>query len=304
MMVNQEPIFKGIFPPVSTIFTEGGQLDKVGMRTVIDFLIDSGVDGLFFLGSGGEFSQMSVEERKEVAAFATDYVNGRVPVLIGTGGTHTREVISLTEHSKEIGADGVVIINPYYWPLTEENLYEHYSRIAQAVDIPILLYNFPGLTGQELTPEMILRLVDNHHNIVGVKDTVDTAGHIREIILKVKTKHPHFAVFAGFDDHLWNTLSLGGDGAISASGNFAPELTVGIYQAFKKQEYGKAIELHQRLAYLPLMYKLDSPFVNVVKEAMRLRGIEVSSYVLPPSSPLEAAKIEELKEILKHAGLL
>ena len=302
-MSNQEPMFKGVIPPVSTLFTSEGKLDESGMKRLIDFLIDSGVDGLFFLGSGGEFSQMSVEERKQVAAFATNYVDKRVPVLIGTGGVHTREVIELSEHSKLIGADGVVIINPYYWNLSDDNLYEHYSEIARAVDLPILLYNFPGLTGQELTPEMILKLVETHSNIVGIKDTVDTAGHIREIILKVKSKHPHFAVFAGFDDHLWNTLSLGGDGVISASGNFAPELTIGIYQSFVNKDYGKAIELHQRLAYLPLMYKLDSPFVNVIKEAMKLRGLIDSTYVLPPARPLSEKKIAELKTYLAKAGV-
>ncbi len=297
-------MFKGVIPPVSTLFTSEGKLDEAGMRKLIDYLIESGVDGLFFLGSGGEFSQMTLAEREQLATFATQYVNKRVPVLIGTGAVHTREVIELTEHSKSIGADGVVIVNPYYWTLSDSNLYEHYSSVAKAVDIPILLYNFPNLTGQELTPALILKLVDHHENIVGIKDTVDTAGHIREIILKVKTKHPHFSVLAGFDDHLWNTISLGGDGVISASGNFAPELTVGIYQAFVNEDYTRAIELHRRLAYLPLMYKLDSPFVNVIKEAMKLRGLIESTYVLPPAQTLTEDKVVELKVILEKAQLL
>jgi 4-hydroxy-tetrahydrodipicolinate synthase len=302
-MDSAGPIFKGVIPPVSTLFTNEGELDKVGMKKLIDFLIQAGVNGLFFLGSGGEFSQMTIKERKELAAFATDYVNKRVPVLIGTGAVHTREVIELTKHSKSIGADGVVIVNPYYWTLTEDNLYEHYRTVAEAVDIPILLYNFPNLTGQELTPDLILKLVDRHSNIIGIKDTVDTAGHIREIILKVKTKHPHFSVFAGFDDHLWNTISLGGDGVISASANFAPELTIGIYQAFINKDYGKAVELHRRIAYLPLMYKIDSPFVNVIKEAMKIRGLIESAYVLPPARQLDEKYLSTLKEILKKAGV-
>lgn len=296
--------FYGIIPPVPTIFDENLELDRRGMGKLIDFLIEEGVNGLFFLGSGGEFNHMSLEERKEVAAFATDYVKGRVPVLIGTGGTNTREIISLNRHAKEIGADGVVIINPYYWPLTEENLLAHYGEIAENTEISILLYNFPDLTGQDLTPEIVIKLVDKYPNIVGIKETVDTAGHIREMILKVKSRYPYFSVMAGFDDHLLNTLALGGDGAISASGNFAPELTVGIYQAFRTGNYEKAIELHRKLAFLPLIYKLDSPFVNVVKEAIKLRGIDVSTYVLPPARPLRAEQIRELIEILKNASLL
>lgn len=153
--MKNEPIFKGVIPPVSTVLTNDGNIDVDGMKALIDFIMESGVDGLFFLGSGGEFNQMSVEERKAFAEFTVGYVNKRVPVLIGTGSTNTREVIELTLHSKEIGADGVVIINPHYWPLSDEHLFDHYGKVAEAVDIPILLYNFPNLTGQELTPEMV-----------------------------------------------------------------------------------------------------------------------------------------------------
>lgn len=217
--------FHGIIPPVCTIFDETGDLDRNGMGKLIDFLIKSKVDGLFFLGSVGEFSQMSSDERKAVAEFAIEYVDGRLPVLIGTGSSNTREAIELSLHSKKHGADGVVIINPYYWSLSEENLYKHYARIAEKVQLPILLYNFPTITGQDLNPEIVLKLAKSHSNIVGIKDTVDSAGHIRETILTVKAERSDFAVFAGFDDHLWNTLSLGGDGCISASTNFAPELT-------------------------------------------------------------------------------
>ncbi|OLO36988.1 dihydrodipicolinate synthase family protein [Alkalihalophilus pseudofirmus] len=302
--MNNAVRFKGVIPPVSTVFTNEGKLDQKSTGKLIDFLIESQVDGLFFLGTGGEFSQMSVVERKEVAQFAVDYVKGRVPVLIGTGSTSTKEVIELSLHSKKVGADGVVVINPYYWPLSEEHLYQHYAKIAENVELPILLYNFPGLTGQDLSPDFVVKLVDQFPHIVGIKDTVDTAGHIRELIIKVKGKHPRFSVLCGFDDHLFNTLSLGGDGVISASGNFAPELTVGIYHAFQSNDIKLAVELHQRLAYIPLMYKLDSPFVNVIKEAMKMRGHDISTYVLPPARPLSEQKKQELKSILEKAELL
>jgi 4-hydroxy-tetrahydrodipicolinate synthase len=296
--------FHGIIPPVSIIFNDKGELDKKGMSTVIDFLIDSGVDGLFFLGSGGEFSQMSVEERMEVASFSTEYVNGRLPVLIGTGSSSTREVVLLSQHAEKVGADAVVIINPYYWPLTEENLLAHYSEVANSINLPILLYNFPTLSGQDLSPELVLQLVEKHENIVGIKETVENVSHIRDMILTVKGKHPNFAVFSGFDDHLFNTLSLGGDGAISASINFAPELAIGVYNAFKEKQFEKAVELHKRLAFLPTMYKLDSPFVGVIKEAMKLKGLDISTHVLPPARSLSSEKLQELKNILIEAKLL
>ncbi|KIL51922.1 dihydrodipicolinate synthase family protein [Jeotgalibacillus soli] len=298
--MSNHKVFKGIIPPVSTILNEQGKLERQGMGRLIDFLIDSKVDGLFFLGTGGEFSQMSTEERKEVAAFAVEHVNSRVPVFIGTGSASTREVVELSNHSKNIGADAVVVINPYYWPLSEDNLFAHYSEIARSVDLPILLYNFPALTGQDLSPDFVLKLVNEHQNIVGIKETVDAAGHIREMILKVKSVHPSFSVLCGFDDHLLNTLSLGGDGAISATGNFAPQLTIGIYQAFIKKDYNKAIELHKKLAVLPEMYKLDSPFVSVIKEAIKMTGMDIPTYVLPPARALSNEKRRLLAELLKN----
>jgi len=296
--------FQGIIPPVSIIFNDQGELDRKGMGTVIDFLIESGVDGLFFLGSGGEFTQMSTEQRMEVAAFTTEYVNKRVPVLIGTGSTSTREVVRLSQHAEKAGADGVVIINPYYWVLTEENLYAHFSEAANSVNLPILLYNYPTLSGQDLSPEFVLSLVENHPNIIGIKETVENISHIRDMISTVKEKYPKFAVFSGFDDHLFPTLCLGGDGAISASVNFAPQLAIGIYKAFQEKRVDDAVALHKRLSFLPLMYKLDSPFVNVVKEAMKLMGLDISTNVLPPAHSLSKEKIQELKKLLVQAELL
>jgi len=302
--MEKTTIFKGIIPPVSTILNQQGKLNEKEQGLLIDRLIEAGVDGLFFLGTGGEFSQMSVEERKAVAEFAVRYTNKRVPVLIGTGSTSTREVIMLSQHAQQIGADAVVVINPYYWQLTEENLFSHYRDIANSVDLPILLYNFPNLTGQDLSPDFVCALVDQHPNIVGIKETIDSVGHIQEMILKVKKKHPHFAVFSGFDNHLLNTLQLGGDGTISASGNFAPQLSVGIYNAFTSGDLEKAAALHRQLAILPLLYQIDSPFVNVVKEATKLCGLDISTDVLPPSRPLSNEKIEKVKDILALANVL
>ncbi|WP_404455037.1 dihydrodipicolinate synthase family protein [Oceanobacillus kapialis] len=296
--------FHGIIPPVSTILQSNGELDKEGTKTVIDYLINAGVDGLFFLGSGGEFTQMSRELRMEVAAFTTEYVNRRVPVLIGTGSTSTSEAVLLSKHAEDVGADGVVVINPYYWNLSEENLLAHYGEIAEAINLPIMLYNFPELTGQDLNAETVLKLVDKYDNIIGIKETIDSIGHIVEMISTVKGKHPEFKVFAGFDNHLLNTLTMGGDGAICASVNFAPELAVGVYNAYKENNLQKALTLQEKLSIIPTMYKIDSPFVSVVKEAMKVRGLDISTYVLAPTQMLNDENKEKMKTILNKVNLL
>ncbi|MBU9723017.1 MULTISPECIES: dihydrodipicolinate synthase family protein [Bacillaceae] len=299
---NNNP-FTGVIPPVSTIVTTEGALDKEGMGRLIDHLIGKGVNGLFFLGTGGEFSQMSQGERKEVAEFAVTYVNGRVPVLIGTGATSTREVMELNEHAAMIGADGVVVINPYYAKLEADYLFHHFSTIAAATDLPVLLYNFPALTGQDLSAEFVLKLVQAHDNIVGIKETVNDIGHVREMIHQVKGYKSDFSVLCGFEDLLINTLSLGGDGIISASGNFAPEISIEACQAFVGKNFVRVLELNEKLAAIPSMYTLATPFVNVIKEAIVLSGVEVSTEVLPPVKKLEPERVEKLKEIMTKLAL-
>ncbi|WP_079231464.1 2-keto-3-deoxygluconate aldolase [Enterobacter ludwigii] len=299
----QTALFTGIIPPVSTIFTADGQLDKHGTAALIDDLIAAGVDGLFFLGSGGEFSQLNAEERKTIARFAIDHVDHRVPVLIGTGGTNARETLELSQHAQQAGADGIVVINPYYWKVSEANLIRYFEQVADSVTLPVILYNFPALTGQDLTPALVKILADSRSNIVGIKDTIDSVAHLRSMIHTVKSAHPHFTVLCGYDDHLFNTLLLGGDGAISASGNFAPQVSVNLLKAWRDQEVAKAAEYHQILLQIPQMYQLDTPFVNVIKEAIVLCGRPISTYVLPPASPLDEPRKAQLKTLLQQLKL-
>ncbi|TPW31584.1 dihydrodipicolinate synthase family protein [Martelella alba] len=300
----QYPKFSGIIPPVSTLFTDTGAVDRAAMAHVIDMLIGAGVNGLFFLGTGGEFSQMSADERRAAAETVIDCVKGRVPVLIGTGSPNMREAVELSRHAASAGADGIVAINPYYWKVTETNLFRYFGAIAESIDLPMLVYNFPDLTGQDLTPEIIKRLADANENIVGVKDTIDSVGHLRRMIDVVKGAHPDFSVFCGYDDHLVNTLLMGGDGAISASVNFAPQLSVGIYRAFLADDLATMTSLNRQLLKLPKLYGLDAPFVNVVKEAMRLTGLPVSTYALPPAGPVSEAMSQTVRQVLVSAGVL
>lgn len=301
--MQQTVQFSGVIPPVSTIFTAEGQLDKQGTGALIDDLITAGVDGLFFLGSGGEFSQLNTEERKAIAAFAIEYVDRRVPVLIGTGGTNARETIELSQHAQHAGADGIVVINPYYWKVSEQNLLQYFQQVADSVTLPVILYNFPVLTGQDLTPALVKALADSRSNIVGIKDTIDSIAHLRSMILTVKGAHPHFSVLCGFDDHLFNTLLLGGDGVISASGNFAPQVSVRLLQAFRDGDMAQAAAQHQTLLQIPQLYQLDTPFVNVIKEAIVLCGRPVSTYVQPPAGALDETRKAQLKTLLQQLKL-
>ncbi|MBS0847163.1 dihydrodipicolinate synthase family protein [Citrobacter sp. JGM124] len=296
--------FSGIIPPVSSTFHRDGTLDKKAMRAVADFLINKGVDGLFYLGTGGEFSQMSTARRMEFAEEAVAAADGRVPVLIGVGSPSTDEAVKLTKHAESCGADGVVAINPYYWKVASRNLDDYYQQIARSTSLPVILYNFPDLTGQDLSPETVKRLVLQNENIVGIKDTIDSVSHLRTMINTLKSVRPSFSVFCGYDDHLLNNLLLGGDGAISASANFAPELSVGIYQAWKKGDLATAATLNKKLLQLPSIYALETPFVSLIKYGMQCVGLPVETYCLPPILDISEEAKEKVHALLNAQGIL
>ncbi|MGN7761416.1 dihydrodipicolinate synthase family protein [Paenibacillus sp. 22594] len=293
----------GIIPPVPTILNEKQKFDRSGMQLLIDSLIDKGVHGLFFLGTAGEFNQFDAGEREEIAEFCIDYTAGRLPVWIGTGSNTTSEAIRLTRHADRSGATGVVVINPYYCKLSEQSLFTHYASIAEASGLPLMLYNFPDLTGQDLSPAFVSRLAARYSRVVGIKETVDQLSHIRQMILQVKEVNPAFAVFCGFDEYLLPTLAAGGAGAIAASANFAPQLMLGLYKSFQNNECSEMLEYHRRVIQIPPLYSLDDPFIPSIKEAVRLSGVPVPVFSHSPATPWNEEKERQLQDIFNKAGI-
>lgn len=300
----KQAMFRGNIPPVPTIWTAEGGLDRPGMGRMLDFVIAGGADAVFCGGSAGEFSQMSEAQRREVAEFAVSHVAGRVPVLIGIASCSTQMAIEFGLHAKSIGAAGVVAVNPYYALLLPDNIMLHYRRLTAAVDLPLILYNFPALTGQDLTPAMIRELALECPNIVGVKDTTDTARHIRDTIRAVKSVRPDFAVYAGFDEYMLETLIMGGDGCFPSAMNFAPHIPAGLWQAFQARDGARLVELQRLLCLCPPMFGLEAPFYAVVKEAAKMTGLDISTHVLPPAVPLTDAKRAQVRETLVQLGVL
>ncbi|MTJ84338.1 MAG: dihydrodipicolinate synthase family protein [Telmatospirillum sp.] len=301
--MNDKVPFRGMISPVPTIWTADGALDRAGMTAMLDFVITGGADAVFCCGSAGEFSQMTEAQRREVAEFTVRTVAGRIPVLVGIASCATGQAIAFGHHAKSIGADGVVAVNPYYAILKPENILRHYRDLAAAVDLPIILYNFPALTGQDLSPSMILTLARDCPNIVGVKDTTDTARHIRDVIAAIKPVRPDFGVFAGFDEYILETLIMGGDGGFPSTLNFAPHLPVGLWRAFRERDGARMVELQRQICLCPPMFALEQPFYAVVKEAARMAGVAIPTHVLPPAAPLSADKILSVAATLKALGI-
>lgn len=295
--------FRGIFPPVPTIVNAQGEFDAEGMARLIEHVIDSGANGMLILGSGGEFPHLSTAERKRIAEFCLQQVNHRVPVLIGIACAGTTETIELGLHAQQHGADGMLVVNPYYAKLSEEARFTHYKRVAEALDTPVFLYNFPELTGQDIGLEVITRLAREVPNIVGIKDTIDNISHTREIINRVHAFRPDFVIFSGYDEYMLDTLLLGGHGGIPATFNFAPQITRGIYEAFLAKDMNAAQAFQQQLAKLSPLYALEQPFFGVIKTAIKLSGLDISTAVVPPALPLNDEKTAQVKNILARISL-
>lgn len=294
---------RGVIPPVPTIIGPDGHFDGEGMGRLIDRLVASDVNGFLFLGSAGEFAQISNPERRTIAEFCVKRVAGKKPVIIGAASCSTAEVIELSRHAGEIGADAVMVVNPYYSQLTDDRIYAHYRQIAEASPIPVMLYNFPALTGQDLSSDLVCRLASDCPNIVGIKDTVDCMSHIRRMIQDVKAIRPDFMIFCGYDEYLVDTLLAGGDGAIPATSNFAPEVTCGIYQAYTAGDLASIQTQLRRLGILSRMYAMDRPFTGLIKESIRLCGLDISTALVAPATPPGPELLAEAKALLLKAGL-
>ena len=289
---------KGVVTPVVTIF-KNQEFDEKAMGEHIDFLIDNGVNGLLILGTAGEVTHMTKKMREQVTKFSIEKVNKRVPVIIGISARSKEDCVYYGNYAKECGADAAILVNPSYIKYSDEGLYNFYADIVKAIDMPTIIYNFPSLTGQRIPPRVVLKLAQDFSNIIGIKDTTDSASSTREYINIVKSQVPSFKVFCGFDEYLLNTLYLGGEGAIPGTSNFMPQYTVGLYKAFLSRDTQKQSCCQKKIGALCALYGMHQPFFPAIKYAMKCLGRDISPEALWPCSALSAETEAKIKEIIE-----
>jgi 4-hydroxy-tetrahydrodipicolinate synthase len=297
-------MFKGILTPVITILDGQGKLDFPGNQVVINRLIANGMNGLLFLGSIGEFFAFTMEEKKEFIRFVVKIVGKRVPVLIGTGGTAQEEVIELTQFAEKEGADGVVVVSPYYFKLDAETIYRYYANLARSTSLPIMLYNFPDRTASDLTPDLVLRLVKEFSHIVAIKDTVDNISHTRKLIQLVKAERPDFTILSGFDEYLIPNLMAGGDGVLCGLTNIVPDLFAGLLKAYHAKHFEKIAVAQSKISILMNLYDVTSPFIAGIKGAVALRGVSIGTAVKEPAAAITEQQINVIRAILAKADMV
>lgn len=297
-------MFSGLMPAMVTPFDERGEVDLRAAEAVVDRFVEAGVDGISALGSTGEFSHLDGAERRRFAEELVGIVAGRVPLVVGVGATGTREAVALTRHAAEIGADGVLAVSPFYWKVGEEALFRHFAAVAEAADIPVLVYNFPMLTGIDLSPALVARIARECPNARGIKDTVKESSHSAAVIREAKEARPDFVVLAGFEDQILPTMLAGGDGSICGLANVAPELFVELVRAAGSGDLETAARLHRRVLSLMSLATLSDPPIGAIKAAMNVLGVPISLAVRGPALPAPEEAREGIEAALREAGVM
>src|ERR671932_2191900 len=297
-------MFRGLMPAMVTPFDERGEVDLGATEAVVERFIEAGVDGISPLGSTGEFSHLTGEERKRFAEEVVGIVGGRVPLVVGVGSSGTREAVELARHAEGVGADSVLVVSPFYWKASEEGLFRHFAAVAEAVEIPVVVYNLPMLTGIDLSPSLIARIASECPNVSGVKDTVTEYFHTVGTLREVKRTRPDFSVLAGWEDLILPSLLAGADGSICAFANVAPELFVDLVHSARDGDLERAAELHRRVLSLVTLGAYSDPPISAIKLAMNKRGVPISPAVRGPALPVPEEAHEKVEGVLHEAGLL
>lgn len=290
--------------PVVTAFDANGNLDVQANKNVWDHLIKGGVDGLVIMGSTGEFFSMTTEQKKELIKLVVEHVNKRTKVYIGTSCMTVEDTVELSNFAIEAGADAVMIISPYYFALSDESVEFFYDKVAEAVKGDIYLYNFPDRTGHDLTPEITLNLLRKHKNIVGFKDTVSEMGHTRKLMTTVLKEFPDFIVLSGFDENFVHNILCGGSGCIGGLSNLCPELFADWVKAINAKNMNEVARIQKIVDKLMDLYPIGTPFIPIMKKAMILHGVEMKDYCTKPFLPATEEQTEQIKAVMKEAGLL
>jgi 4-hydroxy-tetrahydrodipicolinate synthase len=287
-------MFEGVLPAIITPFKRNSAmgLDVQGLERNIGFLLSCGIHGIVPCGSTGESATLTFEEHEKVIEITVDKVNGRIPVLAGSGSNNTAEAVRLTKAAKDIGADGVLVISPYYNKPNRSGLIKHYTKLAD-LDIPVVMYNVPGRTGQNLEPDLVAELA-RHPNIVAIKEASGNIGQISRII--EETQDEDFVVISGDDNITLPIMALGGAGVISVAANVDPKRMVALYEAMKHGDYQNALVLHYALSPLLRAMFIDTNPIPV-KKAVELLGM-AGGPVRLPLDDLDEKKTEQLKKIL------
>lgn len=291
-------MFRGSIVPIVTPF-KNGELDLDALADLINWQIESGSHGISVQGTTGEPASLSMEERKLVIKTAAEVVNGRVPFIPGSGSTHHGETLELSKYAEEVGADGLLLISPYYLKPSQEGIFQHFDAVAKQTELPVILYNIPGRTAVNIEIDTVARLKEANDNIVGVKESNKDFEHINRLIKKMGRD---FGVYSGIELLCFPILAIGGAGYVSATGNLMPKEVADLYNLVEAGKWQEAQDLHYQMMTLN-----DAIFFEInpvpVKTILGMMG-KCSPEVRLPLAPVSEANRQRLQAIAKDYGLI
>ena len=293
-----KPMFQGSIVALVTPF-RNGHVDEAKILELVEFHVAHGTDGIVPCGTTGESPTLSHEEHRRVIEIVVETAGRRLAVIAGTGSNSTREAIELTRHARAVGADGALLVNPYYNKPTQEGLYQHFRAIAEAVDLPLLVYNIAGRTAVNVETDTLVRLARDCKNIVGVKEASGSLDQMTQVILACG---PEFSVLSGDDTLTLPLMSVGGRGVISVIANIVPKETAEMTHAALEGDWKRARELHLRLFPLARAAFIETNPIPI-KEAMAMAQMIAPEFRLPMCRMAEANR-ERLRTVLRPYGLV
>lgn len=291
-------MFAGLSVALVTPMNSDESLNEDMLRQLVDFHVEAGTDGLVPVGTTGESPTLSHDEHDRVISIVCEHAAGRIKVIAGTGSNSTREAIRLTRQAQAAGADGALLVAPYYNKPTQEGFFQHYKAVAEAVDLPQVIYNIPGRSAKNIEPDTICRIAAACPNVVAVKESTGSMDQSSQIL-----SASDLTVLSGDDSITLPLLALGGSGVISVAGNIVPQDVKALVTAFQSGNLAEAQRLHHKL--FPLCRDMLGLATNPipVKTAMALVGKDCGPVRLP-MTPLSDAELDKLKQTLKTYGLL
>jgi len=292
---------EGIVTALVTPFNLNGELDENALGRIVEFQIAKRVHGLYPCATFGEGPTMTLEQRKRVAEIVIEKSRHRVPVIVQVGASDASTTIELARHAEHAGADAIAVVTPYYYNPDEKALVEYYRQVSENIAIPVFIYNIPYRTTVNITPDIALKIVAAAPRVQGIKDSSRDFMQVLEYIEKLPKD---FIILNGADAYILPALIMGAAGAMSAYSNAFPELYVSLYDLFKKGDYDKGREVQFKINLVRRILRLHAqPFIQPVKEAMKMRGIP-AGFVKRPLRPMTEQEIDDLRSRLEKLDLL
>ena len=286
-----------IITPTVTIFDDKGNIDIEGNKLLIKHLIDNGVDGAVPLGSSGEFTAISLDEKKKLIKLYVDESKGMLDLIPGTNSLNFGECVDLSNYAISLGVKGVLILPPFYYGISQAEVFHYFDVLAQRVKGDIYIYNFPARTGFDMSADTTFSLAKKHKNIKGMKDSTANLTHTKEVILKVKDLRDDFEVYSGYDDHFVPNVIAGGNGCIAAISNFEPKLWSDWVAAINDGSFHDVKAIGNIIDRLMPLYSVEMNFSHIFKKFLIDDGLNISEYTIFPFEDLDNKDYEFAKDL-------